>query len=85
MMQIIKFTDVDIDGNGTNVEVYIQVKGRFELTNGVIAEVKNKIENYKEECSGEYDTDSVINIACECLESKGYECRSLLPDYEIEF
>ena len=85
MMQIIKFTDVDIDGNGTNIEVYIQVKGRFELINGVIAEMKSEIEKYKEEYSGEWDTDSAINVACEYLESKGYECRSLLPDYEIEF
>lgn len=36
MMQIIKFTDVDIDGCGTNVEVYIQVEGKTELTNGIL-------------------------------------------------
>ena len=53
MMQIIKFTDVDIDGNGTNIEVYIQVEGRIELTNGIIERMKKEIEKYKEEFSGE--------------------------------
>ena len=85
MMQIIKFTDVDIDGNGTNIEVYIQVEGRIELTNGIIERMKKEIEKYKEEFSGEWDTDSIINVACMYLESQGYMCHSVIPDYEIEF
>ena len=85
MMQIIKFTDVDVDGCGTNVEVYVQVEGKSELTNGIIERTKTEIEKYKEENSGEWDTDSVLDVACEYLETEGYMCHFVVPDYEIQF
>lgn len=84
-MQIIKFTDVNVDGFGTNVEVYIQVEGT-ELTNGIIERTKAEIEKYKEEnYYGEWDTDSVIDVACEYLRTEGYVCHAVIPHYEIEF
>lgn len=32
MKQIIKFTDVNVDGNGSNIDTLVQVEGRFPLT-----------------------------------------------------
>ena len=39
MMQIIKLTDVNVDGYGTNIETVIQIEGKAELTNGIIETV----------------------------------------------
>lgn len=85
MMQIVKFTDTNVDGYGTDVEVYVQVEGKLELTDGIIDRTKEEIEKYKEENSSEWDTDSIIDIACEYLETEGYMCHAIIPDYEIEF
>ena len=85
MIQIIKLTDVNVDGRGTNVEEMIQVEGKQELTNGIIQRTKEAIEEYKRENDGEYDTDSIIQAACEHLEEEGYMCDYLSADAEIEF
>lgn len=85
MKQIIKFIDVNIDGCGTNVESMVQVEGKQELTNGVIQRTKDTIEKYKKENYGEYDTDSIIDVACEHLETEGYMCDYISEDATIEF
>lgn len=85
MTQIIKFTDVNVDGCGTDIEVYVQVEGKAELTNGIIKRTKEVIEKYKAENQYEYDTNSIIDVACEHLETEGYMCYSVIPDYDIEF
>jgi len=85
MQQIIKFADVDVDGCGTNVEVYIQVEGKHELTNGIIEKLNEIVENYKMEHFGEWDTDSVVDASCDYLKSEGYHINPLIPDYEIIF
>ena len=83
--QIIKFTDVNVDGCGTDVTVYIQVEGKTELTNGIIDRTKKVIEEYKDENPYEWDTDTVIDVACKHLETEGYMCSSIIPNYDIEF
>lgn len=70
MKQIVKLIDVDVDGCGTNVETMIQVEGKQELTNGIIQRAKDAIEKYKKENDGEYDTDSIVGVVCEHLESR---------------
>lgn len=85
MKQIIKFIDANIDGCGTNVESMVQIEGKHELTNGVIQRTKDAIEEYKKENNGEYDTDSIIDVACEHLESEGYMCDHISEDTTIEF
>lgn len=85
MKQIIKFIDVNIDGCGTNVESMVQVEGKQELTNGVIQRTKDAIEKYKKENYGEYDTDSIIDVACKHLETEGYMCDYISEDATIEF
>lgn len=85
MKQIIKFIDVNIDGCGTNVEFMVQVEGKQELTNGVIQRTKDAIEKYKKENYGEYDTDSIIDVACEHLETEGYMRDYISEDATIEF
>lgn len=85
MKQIIKFIDTNVDGCGTNVESMVQIEGKHELTNGVIQRTKDAIEEYKKENNGEYDTDSIIDVACEHLESEGYMCDHISEDTTIEF
>ena len=85
MRQIIKFTDINVDGCGTNIETIIQVEGKTKLTNEVIEKIKSVIEKHQEEYYGEWDTDTVLNAACEYLKTEGYICHYIIPDYEIEF
>lgn len=85
MKQIIKFIDVNVDGCGTNVESMIEVEGKQKLTNGIIQRTKDAIEKYKKENYGEYDTDSIIDVACEYLESEGYMCDYISEDVTIVF
>ena len=54
MKQIIKFIDTDVDGCGTNIEIMIQIKGKHEITNGVIRRTSNVIEKYKKDNKGEW-------------------------------
>lgn len=63
----------------------IEVEGKQELTNGIIQRTKDAIEKYKKENDGEYDTDSIIDVACEHLESEGYMCDYISEDAIIEF
>lgn len=85
MKQIIKLIDVDVDGCSTNVETMIQVEGKQELTNGIIQRTKDAIEKYKKENDGEYDTESIVGVVCEHLESEGYMCDYISEDVAIEF
>lgn len=83
----IKLIDVDVDGCGTNIENIIQVEGKTELTNEIIQRTKDVIDKYKEDNPGEWDTDSIINIACEHLGTgtEGYICNYVSTDAIIEF
>lgn len=85
MIQIIKMIDVNVDGCGTDIDEYIKVEGKTELTNGVIERTKKAIEKYKEENDYEYNTDTIIDVACEHLQSEGYSTKIVNYDYCIEF
>lgn len=63
----------------------VQIEGKHELTNGVIQRTKDAIEEYKKDNNGEYDTDSIIDVACKHLESEGYMCDHISEDTTIEF
>jgi hypothetical protein len=81
MKQIIKLIDIDVDGCGTN----IQVEGKQELTNGIIQGIKDTIKKYKRENDGVYDTNSIVNVVCEYLETEGYMCDYVSADVTIGF
>lgn len=85
MKQIIKLIDVDVDGCGTNVETMIQIEGKHELTNGIIQRTNDAVEKYKKANDGKYDTDSIVDVVCEHLESEGYMCDYISEDATIEF
>lgn len=85
MTQIVKFIDVDSDGCGTDIDIYVKLKGKTELTDGVIERTKKVIEEYKQENSYEWQTDTIIDIACEHLETEGYKTETISYDYCIEF
>lgn len=53
--------------------------------NGIIQRTKDAIEKYKKENDGEYDTDSIVGVVCEHLESEGYMCDYISEDVAIEF
>lgn len=85
MKQIIKLIDVNVDGCGMNIESMIQVSSEQELTIEIIQKAKEVIEEYKKENDGEYDTNSIIDIVCDYLESEGYMCDYVSEDATIEF
>ncbi len=85
MIQIIKFIDVNVDGCGTDIDMYVKVEGDSALTNGVIDRTKKVIEEYKDENPYEWDTDTVIDVVCEYLETEGYKAETVGYDYCIEF
>ena len=84
MIEIIKFVDVNVDGCGTDIDAYVKVEGETALTNGVIERTKKVIEKYKEE-NPEWDTDTVIDVACEYLETEGYKTETTGYHHYIEF
>ena len=85
MRRIVKLVDVDVDGCGTSVEILMQVEGMRSLTDNIIRGIKGAIDEYKSENPGEWDTDSIINVACKHLEKEGYMCDCISPDVVIEF
>lgn len=85
MIQIIRFIDVNADGCGTDINIYVKFEGKTELTNGIIERTKKVIEDYKEENSYDWDTNTAIGVACEYLETEGYKAESIGYDYCIEF
>ena len=85
MIEIIKFVDVDSDGCGTDIDVYVKVEGETALTKGVLERTKKVIEEYKEENPYEWDTNTVVDIACEHFKTEGYKAETTSYDYCIEF
>lgn len=85
MIQIIKMIDVNVDGCGTDIDAYIKVEGETELTNGVIERTKKAIEKYKEENPYDWDTDTIIELACEYLKTEDYKAEPTGYNYCIEF
>lgn len=75
MKQIVKLSDVAM----------IQVEGRQELNNKIIQGTKTAIKKYKKESNEGYDPNSIIDVACEYLESQGYMCDYISGDVTIEF
>lgn len=83
MKQIIKL--IDVDGCGTNEETTIQAEGKQKLSNEIIQGIKDTIKKYKRENDGVYDTNSIVNVVCECLETEGYMCDYVSADVTIGF
>lgn len=84
-VQYIKFTDLYVDGClGDVISDIIEVTGP-ELTDGVIKRTSDVIEAFKKETDGDWDTDGVLEVACEHLEKEGYTCKELAESAEITF
>ena len=83
MKQIIKL--IDVDGCGTNEETTIQAEGKQKLSNGIIQGIKDTIKKYKRENDGVYDTNSIVNVVCEYLETEGSMCDYVSADVTIGF
>lgn len=83
MKQIIKL--IDVDGCGTNEETTIQAEGKQKLSNEIIQRIKDTIKKYKRENDGVYDTNSIVNVVCEYLETEGYMCDYVSADVTIGF
>lgn len=83
MKQIIKL--IDVDGCCTNEETTIQAEGKQKLSNEIIQGIKDTIKKYKRENDGVYDTNSIVNVVCEYLETEGYMCDYVSADVTIGF
>lgn len=81
---IVKFTDVDVDGCGTNIDVLARVYGK-DITVETVDRIKDAIRNYKNENEDDWDTDGCLDVVQEQLESEGYEVYFINPAIEICF
>ena len=81
---IIKFTDVNIDGCGTDVVTLARVYGK-DISVETIDKIYEAINRYKDENEDEWDTEGCLEAAQKQLESEGYEVHFINPTVEIEF
>ena len=78
---IIKITNYDCDGCGTNVSNIIEVDA--ELTNGIVYDLHAAINKIIEETE-DWDFDETVQEACEqVLKPLGIFYSSIIADYEI--
>lgn len=86
MMQIIKFTDVDVDGCGTDAEVMVLLKTNMLLTRGHKERLEKAIKDIRKECEDDkWDTDSVVEEAFTRIFGTDVEVKTFIPDVEVEF
>lgn len=84
MEQIIKLTDVNVDGCGNDVTTLVRVSGK-DITADTVDNINRAIGNYKKENEGEWDTNGCLDVAREQLESEGFKVHFINPLLEICF
>lgn len=83
--QIIKFIDKNIDGCGTDVEVWLKIKGPIVDEDSIVENLRKVITATKSSIE-DWDTDTVLDACVEYLkEQYDFECEYLSPEIEIEF
>lgn len=84
--QIIRFTERNVDGCGSDAEVMVLLKTDFLLTSGHKTRLEHEIESIKREWEGDdWDTDSVVEEAIARVFGEDAEWEAVLPDLEVEF
>lgn len=81
---IVKFTDVNIDGSGSDISILAKISGK-KVTNETIDKIKNAVCDYKKKNEGEWDTDGCLDAAKEQLEAEGYYVAFFHPSFELCF
>lgn len=85
MIEYIKLIDSNVDGCGTDIDIYLQVEGESNLTNGVIERTKKILLKQRSELVYEdWDTDTMIDIVREYLKIEGYNSKVINYNYSIE-
>ena len=79
---VIRFLETDVDGCGSNAEVMIQVRAEEKITNETKQKLIDIIDDIKKEWK-EWDTDSIVQEACERV--FGSEFTGWYPEIDIEF
>lgn len=78
---IIKFTNYDCVGCGTDVSNTIEVDA--ELTNGIVNDLRKAVNKIIKETE-DWDFDETVSEACELvLKPLGIFYSTIIPDYEI--
>ena len=87
MSKILKFTEIDVDGCGTDaaLEINLNVSDypcnwKEKITNALNSIKEEYIKN--DEC---FDTDQIIQEALEEVFGKGVDYDVIYPDYEFDF
>lgn len=81
---IVKFTDADVDGCGTNVETIAILKGTC-ITDEIKKNIDIAIEKCKCDLSWEWTTDDCLNAAVNYLKTLGFTVEFVNPAVEIIF
>ena len=81
--KIIKLIDANVDGCGTDITCFLQVKGK-NFTKANVRHVKNAVEKFKKENS-DFTTDELFGFVADYLKSKGYKVKDVTPveDFNI--
>lgn len=83
MAKLVRFVEKDVDGCGTSAEVLVSVETDEKIDVKAVQQTINMIKS--EADSDDWDTDSIVEEACErCFGSKGIKYSSAAYA-EIEF
>lgn len=81
---LINFTEINVDGCGSNATALIEVLGAQKVPKQIVTEIIKEIHRYLE-VNNSWDTDDVINAGCAILENFGYTYNMISFDYDIQF
>ena len=88
-MQFIKFVERNVDGCGSNAEVFVSIKSDYQVSNDDAKRLADKIELIKKEWADEpWDTDSIVEEALFRVFGRyalDFEIEFIIPDIEVEF
>lgn len=85
---LIKFTEIDVDGCGSNVSELVLVRSEMLLTNGTRSRLEQAVESiWKEYVDNEecFDTETIVSEACTKVFGNTDDWEIVSPEFEIEF
>ena len=85
MKQMIWFKEKNVDGCGTNVDVFVEVDAHDELKYEHQQEIKRIATHIKENSDEDITTDDIINDALKEYFDEGETFKIIQPDLYISF
>ena len=80
---IIDLLDSNVDGNGTDIHVLIEVSGEKPVSQRNLHDIEHIIA--LEKGTEDYQTDDINEAVMRYLRAEGFEVRELCPEKTIDF